>query len=315
MSLNLCGTIGGNTGPIDCDVARGIAMVPIIGGKSFVAADYATQAAFAAALIAACKLATGNGNKLFPFPLSQDVAEKTPANKEGTLGLGFTQTLLEGRPAYETQVLIGQTQFQNLRKWNRVIAPVFMLDDQNNVWGKLNSDGSFVGLQAYIFVSGLPFGDGAKNITAKISISFLSAADFNDNCAYMGIPANTTLTGLKNVVLTVNTGGHASNVWHISANILTAALGKKINLEQNGYAMLLASAALWTASTPAGSLAITSVADDPTNGGWTVTFNSAAYTALAAATQITLSLADPTTLDTANVTGVECTTPVICVTP
>jgi hypothetical protein len=221
MSLNLCGSTGLNKGPIDCDVKRGIALVPILGGKVFRPSEYATQAAFEAALIAATRLITGNSFKLFPFPLAHTMTEKIPANKEATLGLGFIQTQLEGRPAYEINVLTCQLQFQNLRKWNRVTVPVFILDDQHNIWGKLNPGGTFTGINAYIYVCGNGFGIGAQNITAKIVICFLCAADFHDNSAFISVPAYINLTEVKNKVLPVIAGCHTSNVWHISGNIVS----------------------------------------------------------------------------------------------
>jgi hypothetical protein len=221
MSLNLCGSNGLKKGPIDCDVARGIALVPILGGKVFQPSEYTTQAAFEAALVAATRLVTGNSFKLFPFPLAHTLTDKLPANMEANLRMGFVQTLLDGSPAYEIDVLTCQTQFRNLRKWNRVTVPVFILDDQNNVWGKLNPCGTFTGVNAYINVCGSIMCIGTQHIAAKIVISFLSASDFNNNSAFISVPANINLTAVNNRVFPIIANGHSSNVWHISGNIVT----------------------------------------------------------------------------------------------
>lgn len=304
MSLSICGLVGGNTGAVNCDVAMGLPKALEVGGKVFQPADYASSTAFGTALVAATKLANGNASKLFPFPIIQGSADKSDANKEGTLGYGFKQILLEGRPAYEFQVLCGQTQFAKLRKWNRVIVPVGVLDDASNYWGVLNSDNTFNGFSGYIFVSGNSFGDGSKNIVATVTISFLDVAEFRDNAAFIPVAANLKLAGLNDVVLNVNAGGTASNVTHISGYVLTAKLGTKISMRAL-FGTAMATAANWVASTPAGPIAITSVADDAANDGWTFTLNSTAFTALTAGTVVTIGWADPTTLDAANVPGVE----------
>jgi len=306
MSLNLCGSIGDNTGPVSCDVTRGVPKFPFVGGKVFQPSDYASPTAFATAFKAAAKLAKGDTSKLFPFPEIQGNADKTDANKEGTLGYGFKQVLLEGRPAYEFDVLIGQTLFQKLRKFNRTIAPVFIADDANNIWGVAKSDGTFVGNDAYIFVTGNPFGDGAKNITAKITFSFVSVSDFNDSSAYFPLNFNPNeVKGLLDVVLSEATA-HSTNVYHIAANVLTAKLGTSINVAST-FGTDLASAALWTLvkDTDGTSVTITSVALNSGGTYFDFTIDSTAYTALSSGAKLRVGLAAPATLDAAGVTGVE----------
>ena len=306
MALNLCGLIGDNTGPVPCDVTRGVPKFPFVGGKVFQPSDYATQTAFQTALKTSVKLANGNTSKLFPFPEIQGNAEKTDANKEGTLGYGFKQVLLEGRPAYEFDVLVGQTQFQKLRKFNRVIAPVLIADDANNMWGVAKSDGTFVGNDAYIFVTGNPFGDGSKNIVAKITFSFVSVSDFNDSSAYMPLNFNPNeVKGLLDVVLS-ELSAHSTNVYHIAANVLTAKLGTKINVAST-FGADLADETLWTLvkDSDGTSVTITSVAVNSAGTGFDFTIDSTAYGALASGAKLRVGLAVPATLDAAGVTGVE----------
>jgi len=306
MSLNLCGSIGDNTGPVPCDVTRGVPKFAFVGGKVFQPSDYATPTAFTTAFKAAAKLAKGDTSKLFPFPEFQGNADKTDANKEGTLGYGFKQVLLEGRPAYEFDVLIGQTQFQKLRKFNRTIAPVFISDDANNMWGLAKSDGTFVGNDAYIFVTGNPFGDGSKNIVAKITFSFVSVSDFHDSSAYFPLSFNPNeVKGLLDVVLS-EASAHSTNVYHIAGNVLTAKLGTSINVAQT-FGATLASAALWTLvkDSDGSSVTITSVALNSGGLYYDFTIDSTAYTALASGTKLRIGLATPATLDAASVTGVE----------
>lgn len=306
MSLNLCGLIGANTGPVSCDVTRGVPKFAFVGGKVFQPSDYATGTAFQTALKASAKLPNGNTSKLFPFPEFQGNADKTDANKEGTLGYGFKQVLLEGRPAYEFDVLIGQTQFQKLRKFNRTIAPVFISDDANNMWGVYKTDGTFVGNDAYIFVTGNTFGDGSKNIVAKITFSFVSVSDFHDSSAYFPLNFNPSeVKGLLDVVLSEATA-NSTNVYHIAANVLTAKLGTKINAAST-FGADLADDALWTLVKDADgtSVTITSVALATAGTYYDFTIDSTAYTGLSSGAKLRVGLASPATLDAANVTGVE----------
>jgi hypothetical protein len=84
--INLCGSVGANSGQIACDIKRGSAKMLIIGGYAFSAADFATAAAFEAAMIAKTKLATGDSEKLYPFPEILGATYNTEADKEGTTG-------------------------------------------------------------------------------------------------------------------------------------------------------------------------------------------------------------------------------------
>lgn len=304
MSLNLCGSIGVNVGPIPCDVTRGVPRFIFLGGKVFQPSDYASPSAFTTAFKAAAKLANGSSAKLFPLPEIQGNTDKTDANKEGTLGYGFKQVLLEGRPAYEFDVLIGQTQYQKLRKLNRQIIPAQTIDDANNCWGVAKSDGTFVGNDVYFFITGNSYGDGSKNIVAKITLSFVSASDFHDNSAYFPVAFNPNeIKGLLDVVLT-ETSAHTSNVFHIAANVLTAKLGTSINLVGD-YGTLLASASLWVVKVLATGVSHTITSVAATAAGWDLTLDTTQFTALSAGAKLTIALADPTTLDAANVTGVE----------
>ncbi len=211
-------------------------------------------------------------------------------------------------------MVIGQKLFQNLRKFNRAIVPVFTDDDSNNLWGTGNADLSFSGEMAQIFVSGNGFGDGTKAMVADISVAYISAGDFNDSSKYMPLNFNVNeAKGLKDVVLSEYTVS-ATNVRQIAAYTPTAKLGVSLNQELD-FGVKMANAARWVLKNSAGAtVTITSVVDVP-GLGWTVTIDSTAYTALASGAQLFLSWIDPTTLDAADVTGVENVDPLILTKP
>lgn len=305
MSFNLCGTTGANTGVIDCDISRGILLKPFFGGKQFATSDYATAATFKAAFIAACKLESGNGNKIFPFPEFQALTDNSEANKEGTLGFGFKETLVEGRPAYTGEILVGQSTFAKLRQFNKKTVRMFAYDNGGNLWGMINSDGKFVGYECKIFVSGNGFGNESTVVTAKVMISILSAVDFNDAAAF--VQWTGSINDAKGL-LDANLGyiSNVTNAYKISAKIPTSEFNTTINLHDT-YADDLADTALWKATVVASgaNLAITTVAKDDTLKCWTVTLDNTAYGALSAGAQILIELKSPSVLDAADVTGIE----------
>lgn len=307
--LSLCGSVGANTGPIACDTRRGVPKVLMLGGASYDSTDYATQAAFQAALLASINLATGDSGKIFPFPEIQNVANNTEANTTGATGLGFQFILREGKPAYTFGVIVGSNLEKQLRAFNNSIVPVFVFDSNGNVWGKLDADGNFVGTQALIFVAGKPFSDGNSVDTeyTNVSVSFLSASEFFDDAAFVKTTFNiTNLEGLLDATL-YEFGANVDNVHKIGAKVVNTQLGADQNLFTK-YATELASSSLWEAHTGANfstSLALTSVAADNTNKVWTVTFDSTAYLALTDGDDIRVRLKDPATLLAAGVRGIE----------
>lgn len=308
MSFSLCGNVGANTGVIKCDRRRGIPKKVIVGSKEFAPGDYASQSTFDGEFLAAFSLATGDPDKLYPFPEITGVTDKADANKESTLGaFGPKVVLIEGKPAYEFDVIAGTTLEKQLRKFNGQQVPVFIVDDANVIWGKLDSNGNFLATDVLIFTTPHKFGDGANGQTTKVSISFVSAGDVYDSGAFIETNLSMAdMAGLLDVTL-AEYAAHAVNVHKIKGYIPTSSPGTSLNLYDN-YADELASAALWTAFTGATfitALAITSVAKNTANKGWDITFDSTAYTALSTGAKILIGLADPATLVAADVTGVE----------
>lgn len=306
MSFSICGVGGANTGAIKCDRRRSIPKKIIIGGAEYQAADYASQSVFDAAFLADFKLAAGSSTKLFPFPEITGVTDKTEASKESTLGaFGPKVTLIEGRYAVEFDVIAGVTLEKQLRKFNGQQMPVFILDDSNALWGKIDSNGVFSGCDALIFTTPHKFGDGANGQTTKVSISFVSAADTYDSAAFV----ETGLSGSDMVGLLdaeVSKISNASNIYEMGIEIETAGAGVSLNVYDN-FSTELANASLWKATVVATGVdhTITSVAANATTKGWTVTLDSTQYTALAAGAKVQIELVDPAALDAADVVGIE----------
>lgn len=312
--LNLCGTIGGNTGGINCDAQRGLPKKFFAGGKVFQPSEYVTPNAFQAALKAACKLPTGNPDKLFPFPEIVGTTDQTDALKTAAFGYGLKQVTIEGRPGYEFQIVCGQTQYQGLRRFNRAIVPVLMDDDSNNMWGTYNPDKTFNGEYAQIFVSGNGFGDGSKTLNATVTLYYQSASDFNDSSKYVPLNFNPNeAKGLLTFELS-EYAVHASSVYHIAGLVETAKLGQFLQIDtETGVGAALADESSWVATHEDGTAFTITSAAYVTGKGWTITLDTTMYTALATGGKIFLSTVDATALDALDVTGVENVEPLILV--
>lgn len=307
--FSICGGVGANTGGVACDKRRGIPEVLTLGSKAFAPEDYADAATFQAAFLAAINLATGDPDKLYPFPLIQNITDNTEENTVGTTGKGFRMILKEGKPAYTFGVLAGSTQEKNMRKFNNQIVPVFIFDNARDIDGMLDADNNFVGHQALIFCDGKPFSDGntVDNEYTNVEVSFLSAEDFFDKFAFIKTTFSAAaLEGLIDGTL-YEAAASADEVYKIGMKVVTPELGKTYSMYTR-HADGLADEALWVAKTGTNfgtTLAITSVAKDDTNGCWTVTFDETAYAALTGGAKIQLSLVSPTALLAAGVRGVE----------
>lgn len=306
MAISLCGTVGRNTGEIDCDPVRGNPTKIMAGSSIFAAADYADSPTLKAAFINRLKRNAGDAEKLFPFPVIQGTSDKTVAAKEGSLGYGLTFKLLRGKPGYEFDVLAGSSLEKKLIAFDKKQIPLFIYDDSAQIWAKQDSAGNFIGVKYVVGVEPRPYGDAQNAKVTKITISIVDAQDFVENAVVFESDFTTSdLVGLKDVVLSEQ-AAHSSNVYKILMKIPTAILNGDINIYDT-YGALIAALTFtaFTGATFGTSLAITSVAVDATNKCLTVTLDTTAFAALASGAKIKLVPPTVVTLDTANVTGVE----------
>jgi hypothetical protein len=307
ITIDLCASASyGNTKAISCDPKRANVVSVIAGGKIFEPADYASMATFKAVLLAACKVASSESGKLFPFPQVSGVTVDTEANKEFTFGNGTKITTSEGAPSYTFDLYIGTNLERQLRRFNSQTIPVFIFDDAGNVWGKVDSDGNFSGIDATLFTSGAPFGDYNTPGIAKLKVAFSSASDVYDASRFVNTDfAISEIVGLFDATLSEATT-NTSSAYKIAAKVINTQLGAEKNLYDD-YDDLLADEALWTAEVQdtGTAMTITSVAKDDVNECWTVTLDLTEWTALTDGDQIEIGLASPTVLIAAGVTDIE----------
>jgi len=305
MSLSLCAKSVANTGVIQCDVAPGIpAFFMVWNGSAKIEDIQGSQ--FQAFLEANSKLSKNDINKIFVFPIIQDITDATEANKEGTLNQGFKTILLEGKPAYTYKVFAGQSTVPQLRKFNNQSVRTLTMDTNMRAWGVRSTD-NYVGAQAKIFTGGLKFatGQNVEEGVATISISYLAASELNDDAAFGEVDSAAGIVGLldANIFYISNVG----NVFEIGVSVPTAEIGESISLYDT-YSVELEAAALWSAKTGANftvDLPIITVAKNDALSAWTITFDPTAYGLLGTNAKIELSLAPPPDLDAADIDGIE----------
>lgn len=307
MDFSLCGKTLVNIGGIECDVARGVLERIMAYNGAVPSTDYADSDTFLSYLVTGSKKSRTDSDKVFPFPSAKEISDKSEANKEGTLGLGYKTILREGLPSYEIKVFAGMLQLKALRKFNNKTIRIFEYDENKNLWGTKVGD-TFKGFQAKIFVAGgnIATGQNVEEGVVIITVSILENSEYKDNAYVVPIDGNINdVGGLLDIDL-VELAAHTSNAYKIGARIPTTQMGGYINLYDK-YDDELAVAANWKATNQAtgANIPITTVAKDTTLKGWTVTLDSTAFAALASAAKIIIELKDPSILDAADVLGVE----------
>jgi hypothetical protein len=305
---SLCGTSTDNVGQQECDKAKGVLSKILLFNGSIGSADYASELAFLNKLIANSKLSKSDSDKVFPLQEAQDLSDTSEANKEGSLNQGFKAVLLEGKPAYQAKLFAGSDLLKRLRTFNNQIVRIIELDTNGVFWGtKVGTN--FKGYQAKLFFTGgrIATGQNVEEGVVTVTVSILSVSEYINNTYWIETVAGGNvedITALIDVNLT--NISNVANVWKIGLKIPGSNLTGDYNIfDAKGAAI---AALTFTAGTGTGygtSLTITSIAVDNTLKCLTVTFDSTAYTALAAATVIRLSGPTPAVLDAADVDGTE----------
>jgi hypothetical protein len=117
--INVCATLGGNTGRPDCDVRMGrIKYLLLTTSKEFTETNIASSEAFEAALQTAMLLANSDANKIFAFPEMRDVTDNSGDPATGTLADGFEEVLNEALPKYLAKSTPGVCVQQAMASFN-----------------------------------------------------------------------------------------------------------------------------------------------------------------------------------------------------
>jgi hypothetical protein len=313
MALSLCGLSGvANMGELACDVAKGVAKKIFIFNGTFQSSDYTDENTFFAAFVANALLSKTASNKIFPIKEIQDIADNSEADKTGSLGLGFSQRLVEGRPKYTFKLFAGSDLLKRYRTYDNKTVRVLEYDANGVLWGT-KSGNSFQGYQAKLTFSGgkLATGQNVEEGVVTMTVSILSNSEYLNNSYYVQIDENIedAISLLDAPLAYVS---KSSNVYKYSILIPGASLISNYNvLPDYGTAIagtLASFAAKYgaTAASTTTTLPITSIAYNVGGDGLlTVTYDSTVFATIPGGNYITLYPPTPAQLNTASVVGIE----------
>jgi hypothetical protein len=296
-----------NVRPFACDKARKFPAKLALGAGTLSTSDAADADTATAAITALTQLDTGAANKMYFIHTLRDPQDKSQADKKGAVGEGPEQTLVEGKPGFEYRVEIGMALYKELRKLNKQVIPVMTYDDEDDMWGCVDSNGVFAGCPAIFFISDMRQQTASAPVSALISISYLSAKNYNDEAFYVPMSLGEFEPGgLLDAYLSLNAASLTTNVRKIDIKVRTAQFNGYINIVEKYNASIVAGMfTAFTGTTFATSLVITSWAYDATLKSGTLTLDSTAYTALASGAKIKIKFGPVATLAAAGITGIE----------
>lgn len=308
MAINICATLGGNTGAPLCDVRMGRARIILLTtGKEFTADDIADSASFQEALETAMLLSKSSANKVYAFPAANETTDNTGDPATGTLADGYEEVLNEALPKYLLRSKVGTCVQQQMASFNGWPGKVYVIDESNILWFRTTASGGAAGFSTGYLYTNPPKFKGSSDVnTANTRLTFGSVDDFKSNVGAVQLDFGVNaLTNILDVVLddreSENTSGALNNVFVIGGK--TKCEGTDI---YESYSALLANIAYWRAYLADGTdLSLSSVTVNSGESGWNITMTSGVFSGLASGTVFYIDLETPTVLNAAGITGIE----------
>lgn len=306
--INVCATLGGNTGRPACDVRMGrIAHLLLATSKVFTEAQLATSEALQEALQDAMLLANSDANKIFAFPKMREAVNNTGDPATGTLPDGYEEVLNEALPKYLLRSTPGVCVQQAMASFNGWAGTMFIIDENNILWYRRTSTEGGQGFSTgYLYTNPPQFKGSADVQTANTRITFGDIDEFKGSIGAVKLDFTvSSLDTMQDVILDdredENDSGALNNVFKI---------GGKIKCEGTdiyaAYKTLLNNVLRWRAYKADGTvLDLTSVSTDDALSAWQITIDSTDYDAMDAGDVFYIDLVVPATLIAASVTGIE----------
>lgn len=306
--INVCATLGGNTGTPNCDVRMGrIKYIMLTQSKEFTEADLASTEALEEALQAAMLLGSSDANKVYAFPPMREAENTTGDPQTGTLADGYEEVLNEATPKYVLRGTPGTCVHQAMSSFNGWPGKVYIVDENGIFWYRDNGSEGGKGFSIGNLYTQPPNWKGSGDIqTSNTRLSFGSVSEFKTGVGAVKIDFEVSdLSNLKDVTLDdredENISGALNNVFLIGGK--TKCEGTDIYA---AYKTLLNSTARWRAYKADGTaITVTNVTTDDAELAWQITLDSTEFNALAALEVFYIDLVPPTTLAAASITGIE----------
>lgn len=303
-----CADDYGNTGHGACfnDIGIWRATIYVDPTQEFSAVDVATLKTGIEAAI----LNDAPSKRAYPL---QGIHTVTPAGDTVAADITFPATGEIVKAAFEPYYNIS-VQWQDgafcvhhsLRKSNRQTRAFFVVDSLGQLIATKGSTADTIkGIKGYSYTQPFGWSVDASNLTKYVTSLSFAPSQVNEDIAIIdftndgGLGYLTGLTGLQNVVMH-QTAAKALGVTHVGA---TTDCG---NVDLHAiFATALEDLTAFRArnKTTLKPIAVTAVADDPSNNGWTVTVDTADPNYSAALVEISLN--GPTELAALDVVGYE----------
>lgn len=274
-----------NTGQPLCDFIKGIPKKGVIlldRGATFTAAQMASVGAFLAEL--QVKATAARGSRAYPIWDINNFEEEVPDPTTGAVGNMTTEQIYVSDPLPAFRVGYGGGELQHARvgAMSGGSYDFMIVDDNYTVYGTKTATGGLKGWttsQIFVYPSKFRVADAVNQYSFRIQLG--SITEYRENIG--ALKANSSILsvyGLINVPLSELS--KASNVVKVQA-----IADGGTNLEPlYGTAI---SALTWTAKKSDGtSFTVTSSADDAALDAYTITLDSAAYTALSSGATVTI---------------------------
>lgn len=305
--INVCATLGGNTGRPDCDVRMGrIKYLLLTTSKEFTETNIASSEAFEAALQTAMLLANSDANKIFAFPEMRDVTDNSGDPATGSLADGFEEVLNEALPKYLAKSTPGVCVQQAMASFNAWPGKFYFIDENNILWFKTTSSDGGKGFATGYLYTNPPKPKGSGDVqTANTRLTFGSIDDLKSGVGALKLGFNIAdLNNMQDVILTdeesENVSGALNNTFLIGAK--TRCEGTNI---YSTFKTLL-TLAYWRAYKADGTaLTLTSVTPVDASSAWQLVMTYAVYNALPAGTVFYIDFVVPATLNAAGIEGIE----------
>lgn len=306
--INVCTTLGNNTGKSACEVRMKRPKYPLLSNYEFTAAELASSDALKAAIIRQMLLGNTVAGKAFLFPEMRVTDDNTGDPNVQSLADGYEEVLNEALPKYTLHSTVGVCQQQSMVAFNGWTGGIFPIDADRVFWYRKTATGGGKGFSTGNLYTDPPRpGSSAAIQVAKTRVTFGSIDEFKSDLGAVKIDFNiASLLNIVDVILTdvedaFNSPSTSTNVFIIGG--LVKCSGDNIYA---AYKDSLNSVLRWRSYRldTLASIPITSVAKNDALLGWTITINAASFAALPSGTKFAVDLVTPDQLSPA-VTGIE----------
>lgn len=257
--------VGANTGIPGCSFAPDKFVGAILVDKTFKIADADIPAIVTK--LQELTLASGR-NRIYPIFRFEEITDNSEEETIATLGYGAKQPVKEGKYDWTFRLLQGGMCLQNrLRSFNGSSKKVLFVDGNNVLYGT-RVPGGLAGFSMDFFYA-KPFkaNDASNAAIFNVRFALSKPKEFNEDVAFVKIDQDVEesvkgLIDLELVQLAVAAG-------KATVGIRTAC--DKVDIFE-AFGDALASGPLWSVKKAGVTVPITTVVENPTLGGWDVSF-------------------------------------------